>query len=158
MSEGELQWVVVLVVDGEHYQLSHDETRDIEMHVFPVRDTAGHIGGRLVVLRDVSEEKSVERFRWEATNMIVHDLRAPLGAVISSLRLVQEMVETGDFADLDQVVSIALNSSEHQLQMIESILEIAKLETGRMPLDIQTGQRFLHLIHVIGRPFCWRKF
>jgi PAS domain S-box-containing protein len=117
-----------------------DEVRDIELYVLPVRDADGHIGGRLAVLRDVSEEKSVERFRWEATNMIVHDLRAPLGAVISSLRLVQEMVETGDFADLDQVVSIALNSSEHQLQMIESILEIAKLETGRMPLNIQTGQ------------------
>jgi two-component system, NtrC family, sensor histidine kinase KinB len=114
------------------------ELRDIEGNVLPVRDNAGAIGGRLIVLRDVSEEKSVERFRWEATNMIVHDLRAPLGAVISSLRLVQEMVETGDFADLDQVVSIALNSSEHQLQMIESILEIAKLETGRMPLNIQT--------------------
>ncbi len=119
------------------FQAFSNGTSDIELNVLPVRDNAGSIGGRLVVLRDVSEEKSVERFRWEATNMIVHDLRAPLGAVISSLRLVQEMVETGDFADLDQVVSIALNSSEHQLQMIESILEIAKLETGRMPLNIQ---------------------
>ena len=29
MSEGQLQWVVVLVVDGQHYQLSHPETRDL---------------------------------------------------------------------------------------------------------------------------------
>jgi hypothetical protein len=29
MTEGELQWVVVLVVDGEHYQLSHPEARDV---------------------------------------------------------------------------------------------------------------------------------
>jgi PAS domain S-box-containing protein len=109
---------------------------DIEATLMPVRDNQGGSSGWLAVLRDVSEEKTVERFRWEATNMIVHDLRSPLSAVISSLRLVQEMVAARDFTDLDEVVSIALNSSENQMRMIESILEIAKLETGRMPMNI----------------------
>lgn len=120
-----------------NFEIKHLEgTSDVEATLMPVRDNKGRISGWLAVLRDVSEEKTVERFRWEATNMIVHDLRSPLSAVISSLRLVQEMVAARDFTDLDEVVSIALNSSENQMRMIESILEIAKLETGRMPMNI----------------------
>src|SRR5262249_51105404 len=63
--------------------------RDVEGTILPVGSTGSAmptqgIGpGRLVVLRDVSEEKSVERFREELTHMIVHDLRSPLSGVIS---------------------------------------------------------------------------
>ncbi len=110
---------------------------DIELTALPVHSNTGDIDGRLLVLRDVSEEKSVERFRWEATNMIVHDLRSPLSTVISSLRLVQDLIEIGEYEDIMQVISGALSSGENQMQMIESILEIAKLETRRMPLTIE---------------------
>jgi len=110
---------------------------DVEVTALPVYNNIGDVDGRLIVLRDVSEEKSVERFRWESTNMIVHDLRSPLSTVISSLRLVQDLIEIGEFNDIGQVINGALNSGENQMQMIESILEIAKLETRRVPLTIE---------------------
>ncbi len=112
--------------------------RDVEATLLPVQDTTGKIAARLLVLRDISEEKSMERFREEVTNMIVHDLRSPLSAIISSLRLVQDMVTTKDFTDLDQVLSIAITSSENQMRMIESMLEIDKLETGHMPMHLDS--------------------
>ncbi|MCC7447550.1 MAG: GAF domain-containing protein [Anaerolineae bacterium] len=116
---------------------SGDLLLDVEMTALPVYSNTGDVDGRLIVLRDVSEEKSVERFRWEATNMIVHDLRSPLSTVISSLRLVQDLIDIGEYNDIGQVISGALNSGENQMHMIESILEIAKLETRRMPLTIE---------------------
>jgi NtrC-family two-component system sensor histidine kinase KinB len=110
---------------------------DVEAIVLPVRDKAGQVNGRLAVLRDVSEEKSLERFRWQLTDMVVHDLRAPLSAVISGLQMAQDMVTEGDFADLNQVIAIALNSSRSQMYNIESILEISKLESAsRIPLNM----------------------
>ncbi|MEP7286659.1 MAG: GAF domain-containing protein [Chloroflexota bacterium] len=108
--------------------------RDIESMVLPVQRNTGVASGRLVVLRDVSEEKSLDRFREDMTNMIVHDLRAPLTGVITSLRMIDDMVTTNDFSGIDQVISIAISSSENQMRMIESMLEIDKLETGHVQL------------------------
>jgi GAF domain-containing protein/signal transduction histidine kinase len=114
-----------------------EETRDIEATALPVRNDQGNVAGRLVVLRDVSDEKSVERFREELTNMIVHDLRSPLTAVISSLHLLEDMFKNSSFADFEAVIGIALTSSENQMRMIVSMLEIDKLEKKTMPLQLE---------------------
>ena len=110
--------------------------RDLEILALPVHDSQGSLNGRLIVLRDISEEKSMERFREELTHMIVHDLRSPLSGVISSLRLIEEMVAMSDFEGFEQVLGIAITSSENQMKMIESMLEIDKMEQGAMPMHI----------------------
>jgi signal transduction histidine kinase len=81
----------------------------------------------------------MERFRDEITQMLIHDLRSPLGSVITSLRYIQDRMADNDYQDLDQVMEIAINSSENQMRMIESLLEIAKLETGRVPVSMSSG-------------------
>jgi GAF domain-containing protein len=108
---------------------------DIEETTLPVLDSANRPAGRLVVLRDISEEKSLERFRNEVTDMMVHDLRSPLGNVISCLRYLQEMNQIKQYDDFELVISTALSSSDDQMRMIESVLEIARLENNRMPLN-----------------------
>ncbi len=100
---------------------------------------AGRVAGRLLVLRDISEEKSMERFRDVITQMLIHDLRSPLGSVITSLRYIQDRMAENDYQRLDRVLEIAINSSENQMRMIESLLEIAKLETGRVPVNMSSG-------------------
>jgi NtrC-family two-component system sensor histidine kinase KinB len=115
------------------------EPRDIEATMLPVNDKSGAVTGRLVVLRDISEEKSMERFREELTNMIVHDLRSPLSGVISSLRLIEDMVADNDLTGFEQVLGIAITSSENQMRMIESMLEMDKLEHGHLPLHISVA-------------------
>ena len=114
-----------------------EELRDIEATFLPVRNELGEVAGRLIVLRDVSEEKSVERFREDLTNMIVHDLRSPLTAVISSLHLLEDMFKSNAFADFEAVIGIALTSSENQMRMIISMLEIDKLEKKTLPLQLE---------------------
>lgn len=109
--------------------------RDLEGLTLPVCDEFGNIVGRLLVIRDVSEEKSIERFREEVTNMLIHDLRAPLSIVISSLRLMKDMISQQQYEDLLQLGDIALQSSENQLRMIESLLEIAKADTLNLSVN-----------------------
>src|SRR5262249_2573983 len=110
---------------------------DIEGTILPVGEGGAGVTGRLVVLRDITEEMAVARLREELTNMIVHDLRAPLSGVVSSLRLIEDMVANNELSDFQQVLNIALTSSENQMPMIESMLEIDKLEKGQMPLHIE---------------------
>ncbi len=94
--------------------------------------------GRLFILRDITHEHEVEVFRQEMSHMLVHDLRSPLGGVITGLAMALD--ETRKVADdeqremLESTVQIALSSANTLLRLVEEILAINRLEAGEMPL------------------------
>jgi signal transduction histidine kinase len=94
----------------------------------PAFDNAGNLAGRLVVLRDISEDLAQQRFREEISNMLVHDLRAPTSSIQTSLQLIKELIDMGEYEELTQVSVIAYESSEKLINLINSLMEIAKLE------------------------------
>jgi signal transduction histidine kinase/putative methionine-R-sulfoxide reductase with GAF domain len=95
-------------------------------------------GGALLVLRDITEAKESERLRQDLTNMIVHDLRSPLSSVMASI----DMLIRGISGELNKpqrnVLNIAYSSSLQMLEMINTLLDISRLEDGRMPLKLAT--------------------
>lgn len=115
--------------------MSGDTRRYIDETTLPVRNGETGLMGRLIVMRDVTRENELKRMQDEVSDMLVHDLRSPLSGVISSLRLVEDMLDIKDYEDIPHVINIALSSSETQLRMIESLMDIRKWRTGRMPLN-----------------------
>jgi signal transduction histidine kinase/putative methionine-R-sulfoxide reductase with GAF domain len=95
-------------------------------------------GGALLVLRNITEAKESERLRQDLTNMIVHDLRSPLSSVMASI----DMLIRGISGELNKpqrnVLNIAYSSSLQMLEMINTLLDISRLEDGRMPLKLAT--------------------
>jgi hypothetical protein len=83
---------------------------------------AGRVAGRLLVLRDISEEKSMERFRDVITQMLIHDLRSPLGSVITSLRYIQDRMAENDYQRLDRVLEIAAGNGARASEHVERAL------------------------------------
>lgn len=91
--------------------------------------------GRLLVLHDVTEERLLERMRDDLTRTMVHDLRNPLTALSVSLQLLE--TTTGDTlpSSQRQMLSSARNSTRRMLDLVNAILDISHLESGRMPLE-----------------------
>lgn len=112
------------------------QTMYIEEIGSPVLNDRHEIVGRLLVLRDITEQKQLEVYRDEITHMAVHDLRGPLWAVISGITLAQE-----DLAVLPQLemtkktLGVAAQSASGLLKLVDSLMDIAKLETQQMPLQ-----------------------
>jgi len=94
--------------------------------------------GRLLVLRDVTEERLVQKMREDLTHTMVHDLRNPLTNIRMALELLnQANIRPGAPAPDGQqreVVSIALNSTQRMLSLVNAILDVNRLESGQMPL------------------------
>ncbi len=111
--------------------------RYIEEVGSPVFDSEHNIIGRLLTLRDVTEDRLIAAYRDEITNMVVHDLRSPLGSIISSIVLAKEILSDPDDAMQDVVIptlDISLDSATNLMDLVDNLLDIAKLETRRMPL------------------------
>ncbi|MBP7688325.1 MAG: PAS domain S-box protein, partial [Thermoflexales bacterium] len=86
--------------------------------------------GRLVVLRDVSEERSLSDLREDLTSTMVHDLRNPLTVIQSALELLEM-----DAGSQPQVLPIMRQGLQRMLNLVTSILDVNRLESGQMPLE-----------------------
>ncbi len=87
------------------------------------------------ILRDVSERKQLDTLRETLTASIVHDLRAPLSNVISSLEFLTMFMPAGENENLQEVLSIASRSAGRVFRLITSLLDINRLETATQITD-----------------------
>jgi len=70
----------------------------------------------------------------ELSQFIVHDLRSPLGNVISGLETLKEVSGDGLDESQDLLIRTTLSSSNRMLTLIDSLLDLARLEHGSMPV------------------------
>ncbi len=82
------------------------------------------------------KQKELEKVRDDLMKMIVHDLKSPLTSIIGAM----EMLMDGDFGVLATAQRTALGEAEARaddlLALIEDLLEVAKLEEGRLSLHL----------------------
>ena len=87
--------------------------------------------------RDISARKEAERLRQDLVKMLVHDLRGPLGNLISTIDLFPRLLGTAakDNSALSQVLDMARRNSQELKDMIDSMLDVSRHEQGKVPLQ-----------------------
>ncbi len=124
------------------------QIRHFDLHISPIHDQRHTLWGRLVLFYDITERKqaqqAIERAREEAelanrakstflANMS-HELRTPLAAIIGySELLLEEAQEIGATPLMGDVRTIHA-AGEHLLGLVNSVLDLSKIEAGRMQL------------------------
>lgn len=117
--------------------------------VLPVEIMAGRLGAPsgpapgpddlfIVNFVDITERREVERMKQEFVAMVSHDLRTPLTSILSSLTL----LSTGSFGALNDRGTTLVRNAEGELtrliQIINDLLDIARMEAGRMEFQIES--------------------
>lgn len=130
-----LTWVLhgrtKVTLTRDFYYVRRDGTR------FPASGTTtpillnGIIVGAVVVFRDVTQEKELDRAKTDFISLASHQLRTPL----SSMKWVLELLvndSTGlSEKQLDKLKDLRL-SNERLIQLVNSLLNIARMETGKL--------------------------
>lgn len=125
-----------------HYELSQ-KGREISVQEIgaPVMDSEGRIMGRLLSLRDITEERMLQEYRQRLQNMLYHDLRSPLSAIISGLYLANAILEDPQDTPLEQTLTptlkVSLDSANYLLSLLDTLRDIPRLEKGQMPLKLK---------------------
>ncbi len=104
-----------------------------------IRGQQVHVQNTIVIQwigRDISAEAELEQMREDLVRMIIHDLRNPLANIMNSLDVLQDVLDEKDNSvPLDELLNIAKRSGQRLHQLINSILDISRLETGQAILD-----------------------
>ena len=80
--------------------------------------------------RDIRTRKELDVLRKDLTSMIYHDLRSPLANIVSSLDVLDTLLEEKD-ESVDALLKIANNSTERIQRLIASLLDVNQLEAGQ---------------------------
>jgi PAS domain S-box-containing protein len=85
------------------------------------------------ILRDITERKELDALRDDMIAMIYHDIRSPLGNIVSSLEMMGTLMPND--GTLTTMLNIAKNSTARIQRLVNSLLDINRLEAGHQIVD-----------------------
>jgi len=83
------------------------------------------------ILRDVTTRKELDTLRSDLAAMIYHDLRSPLANIVSSMEILNSMFPPEEAESAASVMAIAQHSIDRIQRLINSLLDINRLEAGQ---------------------------
>jgi signal transduction histidine kinase/CheY-like chemotaxis protein len=105
----------------------------------------------LLQAKEAAETANIAKSTFIAT--MSHELRTPLNAILGFSELLSQDENTS--AEQKKTLAIINRSGTHLLSMINDVLEISKIEAGRLELDIQACD-LLKLLHELSELFASR--
>jgi len=86
---------------------------------------------------DVSERKRLDRLKDDFVSTVSHELRTPLTSIAGSLALMVGGAAGPLSETMLRLLTIAHKNSERLVRLINDILDIEKIESGRVTFDIR---------------------
>ena len=116
---GSVVWLVVDNLGGQTYSVA----------LIPFWNASVRLGFFLIVVFALSSLRMANERREELGQFIVHDLRAPLSNTLSGLSLLLDISEDSLDPLQKDIVQISLASCNRMLTLVNSLLDLAKLES-----------------------------
>lgn len=110
-----------------------------EYALIPISDQ-GHFSGYVLSFRDITQRYALDRLKDEFISTVSHELRTPLTSIRGALGL----LASGNLIELNEksanLVRIALSNSERLVRLINDILDLERIQSGREPLAVRPVQ------------------
>jgi len=105
--------------------------------IFPIVLEDGTAFGRALMLVDVTRFRWLDEMKSDVLSTLSHEIRTPLTAIRLVLHLLLEK-SIGELTSAqEEIVTTARNDCERLLKTLNSILDLARLESGKAQLDLR---------------------
>ncbi len=113
-------------------------THWLALSAVPLRVEPGEesSGTTVLTFHDISELKAIDRMKSDFVAMVSHELRAPLAAVAGSVELLSDS-DGLDEGTRTEIVGILQQQTARLEDVIQNVLEVVRLESGRMNVRLQ---------------------
>jgi len=110
------------------------KVKNISWHVRNLTNLQGKIIGSVAISRDITAEKEIDRMKTEFISTVSHELRTPLSITREGINLVLDKIPGKINKKQGKILSIAKNNIDRLARIINSLLDISKIESGEVEL------------------------
>ena len=115
---------------------------NLYLSIAPVRLGYGEIGqkGYVILLRDITHEKSLEEERDEFISVVSHELRTPIAITegnISNAQFITEKSRSDDLAQVKKALSEAHNQILFLADLVNDLSMLSRAERGKLQVEVE---------------------
>lgn len=120
---------------------------DISETISPIKDINGKVLRVVIVIKDVTAQRKVERMRSEFVSIASHQLRAPLTAISWYLEMLVDEKTNSNLTDEQKgYISMVSEGNRKMTLLVNDLLDISRLESGK---DLQFIKSESDIIEVV---------
>ncbi len=138
-------------IDGIEMYIRNTDRPDgmyVSVNVRPLRGDQGEAKGGVVVVRDISAAKQSEellrrakeeaeranRAKSDFLSRMSHELRTPLNSILGFAQVLEMgPLQEDELSSVEQI----MKGGQHLLTLINEVLDVARIESGRMSLSLE---------------------
>ena len=109
--------------------------------VLAIRGDDDELLGAAVVLADVTKFRLVDQLKSDMVSTVSHELKTPLTSVQMAIHLLLEEVVGPLTPKQVELLLAARQDSDRLLAMVNDLLDLTRIEQGRVRLDLRAGRR-----------------
>jgi len=121
------------------------EKRKYDVHIAPIQ--LDNINGAIGFFHDITQIEHLEKVRQEFLSNISHELRTPLTSIMAFV----ETLEDGAIEDKEnnqRFLSVIRKNAQRMHHLIDDILELSTIETGKINLELKQTNLAAHVEEV----------
>lgn len=103
----------------------------------PLWNTLVRLGFFLIVTYILATLRVARQNQESLIHFVVHDLRSPLSVILSGLQALEELGTNLTEDQRRRIVRHGITAGDRAMLLISSLLDLARLESGQMPLRVQ---------------------
>lgn len=125
----------VIEEENEAYQELNMQGRDWVMIMTPLYDNS-YIRGAVAVIRDMTEERKLDKLRKDFIANVSHELRTPIALMQGySEAIVDDIAQSAE--EKNELAQIILEESLRMSRLVNELLDIGRMEAGHIELNIE---------------------
>ncbi len=117
-----------------------DSAINLFLSIAPVRLGYGEVGerGYVILLRDITHEKSLEEERDEFISVVSHELRTPIAITEGNIGNAQFITEkSGDLSQVKKALTEAHNQILFLADLVNDLSMLSRAERGKLQVDVE---------------------
>ncbi|MEI2580494.1 response regulator [Scytonema sp. PRP1] len=111
---------------------------DMQVVMVKAHDIQQNYIGHYQFMKDISDRREIERLKDEFVSIVSHELRTPLTSIRGSLGLMSSGVLQTQPEKAQRMLEIAVNNTDRLIRLINDILDIERIESGKVTMTKQT--------------------
>jgi len=127
-------------INDEECYITIEKGDTIKHYFFTIsvfRGEEGTLSGVVLLLRDVTRLKEVERLKSEFVMAASHELRTPLTSIGMSIDLLIENSSQNLSSRQSELLHVAHEEINRLKALVSDLLDLSKIETGKIDLDLE---------------------